>query len=148
MTRKKVREHLFQMLFVLDFYPAEELDSQVDTFLEGLGSHSESAKGESEENLEKVRAELKQKFYAVAEHQEEIDKKIEEKSNGWSLKRLAKADITALRLAIYEILYDEDVPAGVAVNEAVELAKRFGTDKSPSYVNGVLGSVVRDCTEE
>ena len=43
---------------------------------------------------------------------------------------------------------DEDVPAGVAVNEAVELAKRFGTDKSPSYVNGVLGSVVRDCTEE
>ena len=91
---------------------------------------------------------LKQKFYAVAEHQEEIDKKIEEKSNGWSLKRLAKADVTALRLAIYEILYDEDVPAGVAVNEAVELAKRFGTDKSPSYVNGVLGSVVRDCTEE
>ena len=144
MTRKKVREHLFQMLFVLDFYPAEELDSQVDTFLEGLGSHSESAKGESEEGLEKVRAELKQKFYAVAEHQEEIDKK----SNGWSLKRLAKADVTALRLAIYEILYDEDVPAGVAVNEAVELAKRFGTDKSPSYVNGVLGSVVRDCTEE
>ena len=55
MTRKKVREHLFQMLFVLDFYPAEELDSQVDTFLEGLGSHSESAKGESEEGLEKVR---------------------------------------------------------------------------------------------
>ena len=52
MTRKKVREHLFQMLFVLDFYPAEELDSQVDTFLEGLGSHSESAKGESEEGLE------------------------------------------------------------------------------------------------
>ena len=141
MTRKKVREHLFQMLFVLDFYPAEELDSQVDTFLEGLGS-------QSEEGLEKVRAELKQKFYAVAEHQEEIDKKIEEKSNGWSLKRLAKADVTALRLAIYEILYDEDVPAGVAVNEAVELAKRFGTDKSPSYVNGVLGSVVRDCTEE
>ena len=142
MTRKKVREHLFQMLFVLDFYPAEELDSQVDTFLEGLGSHSESAKGESEEGLEKVRAELKQKFYAVAEHQEEIDKKIEEKSNGWSLKRLAKADVTALRLAIYEILYDEDVPAGVAVNEAVELAKSYGGDESPQFVNGVLAKLV------
>ena len=92
--------------------------------------------------------ELKQKFYAVAEHLEEIDRKIEEKSNGWSLKRLAKADITALRLAIYEIQYDEDVPAGVAVNEAVELAKLYGTDKSPAFVNGVLGSVVRDGAEE
>ncbi len=148
MTRKKVREHLFQMLFVLDFYPEAELDHQVSAFLEDLAGHSDAAKEETEENLEKVREELKQKFYAVAGHLEEIDRKIEEKSNGWSLQRLAKADITALRLAIYEILYDEEVPAGVAVNEAVELAKRFGTDKSPAYVNGVLGSVVRDCTEE
>ena len=100
------------------------------------------------QSLEKVCRELDQKYHAVAEHLEEIDQKIEEKSNGWSLKRLAKADITALRLAIYEIRYDEDVPAGVAVNEAVELAKLYGTDKSPAFVNGVLGSVVRDCTEE
>ena len=61
---------------------------------------------------------------------------------------VTKADITALRLAIYEIQYDEDVPAGVAVNEAVELAKLYGTDKSPAFVNGVLGSVVRDGAEE
>lgn len=144
MTRKKVREHLFKMLFLLDFYPKAELDNQVSTYLKDIADAAE----ETQEGLEKVREELKQKFYAVAEHLEEIDRKIEEKSNGWSLKRLAKADITALRLAIYEIQYDEDVPAGVAVNEAVELAKLYGTDKSPAFVNGVLGSVVRDGAEE
>lgn len=144
MTRKKVREHLFKMLFLLDFYPKAELDDQVSTYLADIADAAE----EKQEGLEKVREELKQKFYAVAEHLEEIDRKIEEKSNGWSLKRLAKADITALRLAIYEIQYDEDVPAGVAVNEAVELAKLYGTDKSPAFVNGVLGSVVRDGAEE
>ena len=144
MTRKKVREHLFKMLFLLDFYPKAELDDQVSTYLKDIADAAE----ETQEGLEKVREEMKQKFYAVAEHLEEIDRKIEEKSNGWSLKRLAKADITALRLAIYEIQYDEDVPAGVAVNEAVELAKLYGTDKSPAFVNGVLGSVIRDCTEE
>ena len=147
MTRKKVREHLFKLLFLLDFYPKTELDDQVSTYLSDIGNDADVAE-ETQERLEKVREELKQKFYAVAEHLEEIDRKIEEKSNGWSLKRLAKADITALRLAIYEIQYDEDVPAGVAVNEAVELAKLYGTDKSPAFVNGVLGSVVRDGAEE
>ena len=138
MTRKKVREHLFKMLFLLDFYPKAELDDQVSTYLADIADAAE----ETQEGLEKVREELKQKFYAVAEHLEEIDRKIEEKSNGWSLKRLAKADITALRLAIYEIQYDEDVPAGVAVNEAVELAKKFGGDESPSCVNGILAKLV------
>ena len=147
MTRKKVREHLFKLLFLLDFYPKTELDDQVSTYLSDIGNDADAAE-ETQERLEKVREELKHKFYAVAEHLEEIDPKIEEKSNGWSLKRLAKADITALRLAIYEIQYDEDVPAGVAVNEAVELAKLYGTDKSPAFVNGVLGSVVRDGAEE
>lgn len=148
MTRKKVREHLFQMLFVLDFYPEDELKEQVQVFLEELPVNSETAAKESEEGLKKVQDELQQKFFSVAEHLEEIDKRIEEKSNGWSLARMAKADITILRLAVYEILFDEDVPAGVAVNEAVDIAKRFGTDKSPAFVNGVLGSVVRDCAEE
>ena len=148
MTRKKVREHLFKMLFLLDFYSREELDSQASRYLEEEVRHNGAAEGETEESLEKVCRELDQKYHAVAEHLEEIDQRIEEKSNGWSLKRLAKADITALRLAIYEIRYDENVPAGVAVNEAVELAKLYGTDKSPAFVNGVLGSVVRDCTEE
>ena len=144
MTRKKVREHLFQMLFVLDFYPEDELKGQVQVFLEELPVNSETAAKESEEGLKKIQDELQQKFFSVAEHLEEIDKRIEEKSNGWSLARMAKADITILRLAVYEILFDEDVPAGVAVNEAVELAKAFSDEISSRFVNGVLSQFVTE----
>lgn len=136
------------MLFVVDFHQREELEEQVSVFLERLGEHSESAKKESGEELEEVRRELSEKFYAVVEHMEELDAKIAERSQGWDIKRLVKTDITILRLAIYELFYDEAVPVGVAVNEAVELAKRFGTDKSPSFINGILGTIVRKDIEE
>ena len=75
MTRKKVREHLFKLLFLLDFYSKTELDDQVSTYLSDIGNDADAAE-ESQERLEKVREELKQKFYAVAEHLEEIDRKI------------------------------------------------------------------------
>ena len=59
-------------------------------------------------------------------------------AEGWQTKRMGKVDLTILRLAVYEIKYDEDIPTGVAINEAVELAKKFGQDSSPAFVNGVL----------
>ena len=70
--------------------------------------------------------------------------KIEEKAKGWALARIAKSDLTILRLAVYEILFDEDVPNGVAINEAVELAKLYGGDKSYRFINGVLASIVKE----
>ena len=68
----------------------------------------------------------------------EIDGVINEKANGWSSSRMGKVDLTIIRLAVYEILFDEEVPVGVAINEAVELAKKFGQDGSAGFVNGVL----------
>lgn len=137
MTRKEVREHLFQMLFVVDFHGEEELAQQVSHYLEGV------------ENMPAaVSNELEEKFFDIVSHRAQIDAKIQEKARGWTLQRLAKADVTVLRLAIYEILFDEKIPSGVAVNEAVEIAKKFGTDNSPSFVNGVLGSIVRDLEKE
>jgi N utilization substance protein B len=73
---------------------------------------------------------------------EEIDAKINEVSEGWKTGRMGKVDLTLIRLAVYEMLYEEDVPAKVAINEAVELAKQYGTDNSPSFVNGVLAKLV------
>ncbi len=73
--------------------------------------------------------------------QEEIDNVIGETSKGWKTNRMNRADLTLLRLAIYEMLYDEDVPVKVAINEAVELAKRFGGEESPSFINGILGKI-------
>lgn len=137
MTRKKIREHLFVMLFRVDFHQKEELAEQVSIYMEEMENASKTAK-----------AEIQDKFYAVVEHIAEIDAQIEGKSRGWDLTRLAKADVTILRLAVYEILFDKDVPNGVAINEAVELSKKYGTDKSTSFINGVLASVAREFPEE
>jgi N utilization substance protein B len=78
----------------------------------------------------------------VAAHQEEIDARIQEAAPEWPLAQMARIDKNILRLAIYEILYNNAVPARAAINEAVELAKRFGGDTSSRFVNGVLGAIV------
>jgi len=80
----------------------------------------------------------------VSEKQEELDSRIAGYLKNWSLERLARVDLAILRLAAYEILYRDDVPAAVAVNEAVELSHRFSTDEAGGFINGVLGSLLRD----
>lgn len=77
----------------------------------------------------------------IQEHTETIDKLIEELAIGWSIDRMPKVDLSILRVAIYEILYRKDIPESVSINEAVELAKRFGGDRSPAYINGMLGTL-------
>lgn len=133
MKRTELREHLYRMLFCLDFYQGEELFGQQELYLETLS-----------EAYDKEKQELQDRFQNVIEHLEEIDALIETKSNGWKASRLAKADLTVLRLAIYEMLYDAEVPTGVAINEAVELAKAYGEDKSTGFVNGILASIARE----
>ena len=78
------------------------------------------------------------KYEQIAQRLPEIDKQINQETSGWETGRMAKTDLAVIRLAIYEILYDETVPTGVAINEAVELARKYGQDSSPSFVNGVL----------
>ena len=72
----------------------------------------------------------------------EIDEAINNVAEGWSTGRMGRVDLTILRLAYYEIKYDKDIPAAVAINEAVELAKKFGGETSPAFVNGILAKVV------
>ena len=81
---------------------------------------------------------------AVYEKLPEIDQKISEQSKRWKISRMPKTDLAILRLAAYEILYDENVPDGAAINEAVELAKVYGSGDSYKFVNGVLGGIVRN----
>ena len=73
---------------------------------------------------------------------EEIDGLINQYAKGWTTERMSKVDLTIIRLAVYEIKFDEDVPAGVAINEAVEIAKKFGQEESAGFVNGVLAKLV------
>ena len=85
---------------------------------------------------------------AVISNLPAIDAKIEEKAEGWTVSRMAKADLTVMRLAVFEILFDESVPNGVAINEAVNLAKTYGTEKASGFINGVLASIVRELPEK
>ena len=130
MNRRELRESIFQLLFMTEFNPSEEMGEQKELYLDGI------------ENLqEKDQASIQDKFEKIRDKITEIDEILNQASKGWKTSRMGKVDLTILRLASYEVLFDEDVPAKVAINEAVELAKKFGGDDSPSFINGVLGKV-------
>lgn len=137
MTRREIRENLYAMLFQINFHDENEIQEQIGMYVEDI-----------EKASEKNKAELKKKFVDVCEHIEEIDSLIESKAKGWTIDRIAKAELTVLRLAIFEIIYDTDVPNKVAINEAVELAKKYCADKAAGFVNGILASVVKEMPEE
>ncbi len=82
----------------------------------------------------------------IEENKEQIDGWIAKNAIGWKIERMPKVDVCILRVAIFEMLYRDDIPLGVSINEAVELAKRFGTAQSSAYINGVLGALA-NCDE-
>ena len=128
MSRRELREQLFKLLFRVEFNDIEEMQEQCGYFFDDV------------DNLisEKDMAQIQSKFDKIMEKLSELDVKINEQAKGWTTDRMAKVDLTIIRLAVYEILFDESVPTGVAINEAVELAKKFGQDSSYSFVNGIL----------
>ncbi len=130
MTRREIREHIFLMLFRKDFHEADELNEQMELYISELEKPS----------LDDY-AYLTHRFQAVVEHLEDIDKILTETSSGWKINRMNKVDLTILRLAVFEMRFDEDVPVKVAINEAVEMAKIFGGDESPGFINGVLAKL-------
>lgn len=132
MNRYKLRENAFKLLFLEEFYSEEEKQDQMKLFFE-LEELQEADK-DSRELIVK-------KYNGVVEHMEEIDEKINGVAVGWKTDRMGKVDLSVLRLAVYELLYDEDVPAGVAINEAVELVKKYGRDESPAFINGILAKL-------
>ena len=85
---------------------------------------------------------ISEKFNLIMEKRTEIDDMISKKSVGWTIDRMGKVEITLLRIAIYEILYDDSVPSSVAINEAVELAKTYGPEESYKFINGLLAKFV------
>ena len=132
MSRRELREQIFKLLFRVEFNPKDEMPAQTELFFE------------EEENQADVAdtAYITEKLDKIVEKLEDIDTTLNEKVKGWDTARMGKVDLTILRLAVYEIMFDEDIPTGVAINEAVELAKKFGQDSSPSFINGVLAKIV------
>ena len=128
MSRRELREQIFKLLFRIEFNAKEEMQEQVGLFFEEEENQADAADT----------AYISEKFQKICDKLEEIDATLNEKVEGWDTGRMGKVDLTVLRLAVYEILFDEEIPTGVAINEAVELAKKFGQDSSSSFVNGVL----------
>lgn len=119
------------MLFQTEFYEEAEMDEQIGISMEELAETNEGK-----------RAYIEQKLREIYKRREEIDALINEKATGWKTNRMAKVDLALIRLAVYEIRYEEDIPTGVAINEAVELAKIYSSDGAPSFVNGVLAKLL------
>ena len=130
MTRREIRELIFKMLFRAEFHGVEEIPEQLNLFMDMLESASE-----------KDRAYIEHKVQDIFAHLEEIDAIIDSSAQNWKTGRMAKVELTLIRLAVYEIRFEEDIPTGVAINEAVELAKAYGEDNSASFVNGVLARI-------
>ena len=131
MTRRELRENVFKMLFRVEFHEEGEMTGQ-------LGMMDDELENITEEDA----AYINSKCSDIIAKIPELDEAINASTTGWKTTRMGKVDLSIIRLAVYEIKFEEDVPAKVAINEAVELAKAYGTDNSASFVNGVLAKFV------
>lgn len=130
MTRREIRELIFKMVFRVEFHDETEIPEQLRLFMDTLESAGEED-----------RTYIEHKVQDILAHLEEIDAIIDSSAQNWKTSRMAKVELTLIRLAVYEIRFEEDIPTGVAINEAVELAKAYGEENSASFVNGVLARI-------
>ena len=140
MSRRELREQIFKYIFRVEFNDREEMPEQGELFFEML--KMEAQEREQQEIRDEDAAYISDKSSKIIEKLDEIDAMINKQAKGWTTQRMGKVDLAILRLAVYEIVFDEDVPTGVAINEAVELAKKFGQDASSGFVNGILAKFV------
>lgn len=130
MNRRELREHIFRLLFCLEFHTPQEVEEQTQLYADGLL-----------EPLKKDVDYIREKAEKIYEARNSLDEKINAVATGWKTDRMGKADLILIRIALYEMTEDEEVPTGVAINEAVELAKRYGSKDSASFVNGILAKL-------
>lgn len=130
MKRSELREHIFRLVFGVEFNEEDEMSQQLKLYFDQL----EDAK---EKDLEYIRTKAQQ----IAQKIPEIDRMVNEHTKGWKTTRMNKVDLSILRVAVYEMQWDDDVPVGVAIDEAVELAKKYSGEDGPSFVNGVLAKL-------
>lgn len=136
MNRSAIRELAFKILYSLEIQKQENLEEQIDLYFESNEITDENAKKY-----------IKESVYGIDKNKQDITKLIEKNLKAdWKMERLSKVDVTILKLAIYEIKYAQ-IPYKVAVNEAVELAKKYGEDSSKNFVNGILASVIKEVVE-
>ena len=130
MSRRTARDFAFKLIFEIPFFGYEKAEERIDFHF----GYDDLPLTESDDKY--IRAVVEKCFADI----DDIDAKISSALSNWRIERLSKVDLALLRLAATEILYIDDVPYKVAVNEAVELAKQYGDDSTPSFINGVLSA--------
>ena len=133
MNRTEIRETTFQLLYSIEIQKQEDISKQIEFYLEANEIEDDKAKKYIEDAV-----------YGIEKNKEEIEEMIKKNLKSvWKMERVSKIDITILKLAIYEIKFKE-IPYKIAINEAVELAKKYGEEVSKNFVNGILASIVKE----
>lgn len=140
MSRKLARELTFKVVFSTNFQSEVE---DIENLIENLVNDSEL----NEEVTSEDRKYIEEISFGVLKNKQELDEQIEKYLKGWTMDRIGKTDLAILRLAVYEILYRDDIPYKVSINEAVELAKLFCDESSPAFINGVLAGIVNSLSK-
>lgn len=143
MKRSQIREQIFKLLFRVEFNSEEDMPEQIKLFLESPTLDNDENDIKPVVLTEDEESYIVKKYNDITEHISEIDSLIDETAKGWTSDRLGKVELTILRLAIYEIKFDDDIPVSVAIDQAVELSKRFGRDESYSFINGILAKLAK-----
>ena len=134
MKRSELREHIFRMIFGYEFNSDAEMPEQMQLYFEQL-DEEDGVPTEAEVTY------IRDKALNVILKTEEIDELLNTNTKGWKTSRMNKVDLSILRLAVYEMKWDDEVPTGVAIDQAVELAKKYSGDEGPSFINGVLAKL-------
>lgn len=139
--RRRAREAALQLLYEIDLCQKDSSDLSPESIREDL----QIQVNEDEEPLEPDMSQFcRDLVTGVARNVGEIDRLIESHSTHWKISRMALVDRNILRMAVFELLYCDDIPASVSINEAIEIGKRFGTEESGSFINGVLDHIAKD----
>lgn len=130
MTRREIREHLVRMLYCREFHDKADMDEQLLIYMDKSDIQAQN------------KDYFSSRFSDIISKLDKIDELISDKCVGWKISRIAKVDLSILRLAIYEIKFDDTIPDKVAINEAVEIAKIYGQESSAGFINGVLAKIL------
>ena len=134
MKRSELREHIFRMIFGYEFNSDAEMPEQMQLYFEQL-DEEDGVPTDAEVTY------IRDKALNVILKTEEIDELLNTNTKGWKTSRMNKVDLSILRLAVFEMKWDDEIPAGVAIDQAVELAKKYSGDEGPSFINGVLAKL-------
>jgi len=138
MNARQRRDHLFKLLFRSEFHSTEEMNEQLNMYISEM-EHPMLDEGERLYDLSKEELlELTSKYDAITSKKNELDMLINARAEKWTTDRMGKVELSVIRLALYEMSYDDDIPQGVAINEAIEIAKKYSGKEAGAFVNGIL----------